>query len=115
MENTSNRALVDETPNWPQLLSKTVDDLTRIAQTEIELLESKTRILLESQVDKIAGMLFLIVALSYGSLFLLGGVVLLIHLWLAWWLSFLITGAAMVLTGIFFKLSMTATARRKEA
>ena len=115
MENTSDRALVDETPNWPQLLSKTVDDLTRIAQTEIELLESKTRTLLESQVDKIAGMLFLLVALSYGSLFLLGGVVLLIHLWLAWWLSFLITGAAIVLAGIFFKLSMTATGRRKAA
>ena len=115
MENTSNRAVVDETPNWPQLLSKTVDDLTRIAQTEIELLESKARILLESQVDKIAGMLFLIVALSYGSLFLLGGVVLLIHLWLAWWLSFLITGAAIVLAGIIFKLSMTATGRRKAA
>jgi hypothetical protein len=115
MDNTSRRAVIEEPPNWPQLLSKTVDDLTRIARTEIELLESRLGMLLEVQTDKIAGMLFLLVALSYGSLFLLGGVVLLLHLWLAWWLSFLITGAAIVLAGILFKQTMTATAKKKEA
>jgi hypothetical protein len=60
-------------------------------------------------------MLFLIVALSYGSLFLLGGIVLLIHLWLAWWRSFLITGAAIVMAGVVFQVTMKAAARKKEA
>jgi hypothetical protein len=32
------RVLPAENPNWPELLSKTVDDLSRIARTEIELL-----------------------------------------------------------------------------
>ena len=66
-----------------RLLSKTIDDLSRIARTEMELLVAKLGLLLEAQTDKIAATLILVVALSYGSLFLLVGIVLLIHLWLA--------------------------------
>jgi hypothetical protein len=72
MDNNSRQALAEVTPNWPEVLSKTIDDLSRIARTEMELLVAKLGLLLEAQTDKIAGMLFLIVALSYGSLFLLG-------------------------------------------
>jgi hypothetical protein len=89
------------------------DDLSRIARTEMELLEVTLKRLIEVQTDKIVGMLFLLVALSYGSLFLLGGIVLLIHLWLAWWLAFLITGVAIVTVGIFFQMRMKAAPERK--
>jgi|ERR1700720_2239927 hypothetical protein len=102
-----------ENSNWPQLLSKTVDDLSRIARTEMELLEVTLKRLIEAQTDKIVGMLFLLVALSYGSLFLLGGIVLFVHLWLAWWLAFLITGVVIVSAGIFFQKRMMAAAREK--
>lgn len=115
MDNNSRQALAEVTPNWSEVLSKTIDDLSRIARTEMELLVAKLGLLLEAQTDKIAGMLFLIVALSYGSLFLLGGIVLLIHLWLAWWLSFLITGAAIVMAGVVFQMTMKPAARKKEA
>jgi hypothetical protein len=50
----------------------------------MELLEVMLKRVIEAQTDKIVGMLFLLVALSYGSLFLFGGIVLLIHLWLEW-------------------------------
>jgi len=100
-------------PNWPELLSKTVDDLTRIGKTEIELLETKLKRLIEAQVDNVAGMLVLVVALSYGSLFLLGGLVLLIHLWLAWWLSLLIVGIAVASAGVIFQMRMAAAAKAK--
>jgi uncharacterized membrane protein len=117
----TNRADVDygvipaENPNWPELLSKTVDDLSKIARTEIELLEATLKRLIEVQTDKIVGMLFLLIALIYGSLFLLGGIVLLIHLWLDWWLAFLITGFVIVCAGVFFQLRMSAAARAKSA
>jgi hypothetical protein len=114
MENSSRQVLAEETPNWPHLLSKTVDDLTRIARTEMEILETKLGVLLEAQTNKIAGMLLLVVALSYGSLFLLGGIVLLLHLWLPWWLSFLITGAVIVIAGVALQMTMMAAARKKE-
>ena len=81
-----------------------VDDLSRIVRTEIELLETSLKRLIEAQTDKIAGML----ALTYGSVFLLGGLVLLVHLCLAWWLSFLITGIAICSAGVVFKMRMTA-------
>jgi VIT1/CCC1 family predicted Fe2+/Mn2+ transporter len=114
MEENSSQALAEVSPNWPELLSRTIDDLSRIARTEMELLVAKLGLLLEAQTDKIAGTLILVVALSYGSLFLLVGIVLLIHLWLAWWLSFLITGAAIVMTGFFLQMTMKAAARKKE-
>jgi hypothetical protein len=114
MENADRQALAEGTPNWPELLSKTVDDLTRIARTEIGLLEARLGLLVKAQTDKIAGMLLLVVALSYGSLFVLGGIVLLLHLWLAWWIAFLITGTAIVLAGLFLQMMMKAAARKKE-
>ena len=107
-------AVVSElNPNWPELLSRTVDDLSRIGRTEIELLETRLHHLIEAQTDNITGALVLVVALSYGSLFLLGGLVLLIHLWLAWWLSFLIVGIIIASTGIVFQMRMSAAARAK--
>jgi hypothetical protein len=47
----------DNHPNWPELLSKTVDDLSRIGRTEIELLETRLKHLIEAQTNNIAGML----------------------------------------------------------
>jgi hypothetical protein len=115
MENTSpNEVLRQETADWSQLLSKTVDDLSRIARTEMDLLETKLGLLLDAQTDKIAGMVFLIAALIYGALFFSVGIVFLIHQWLAWWVALLITGAAIVGAGIFFQMTMSAAARQKQ-
>ena len=82
MDENSRQPLAEVTSNWPQLLSKTTDDLSLIARTEMELLVAKLGLLLEAQTDKItgAGVLLLIVALSYGSLVVLGGIVRLIDL-----------------------------------
>jgi hypothetical protein len=87
----------------------------QVATAEIRLLEATAKRLIEAQTDNIVGMLVLVVALSYGSLFLLGGIVLLIHLWLAWWLSFLITGVAISSAGAGFALTMRAAAKAKSA
>ncbi len=112
-ERTEPDIVSQSNPNWPELVSKTVDDLANIGRTEIELLETRLRRLIEAQIDNVAGILVLVVALSYGSLFLLGGLVLLIHLWLAWWLSFLITGIAIAAAGILFQMLMARAAKAK--
>jgi hypothetical protein len=52
MDNNSRQALAEVTPNWPEVLSKTIDDLSRIARTEMELLVAKLGLLLEAQTDK---------------------------------------------------------------
>jgi Putative Actinobacterial Holin-X, holin superfamily III len=116
MDNTGqNHVLRRETADWAQLLSKTVDDLSRIARTEMDLLETKLALMLDAQTDKIAGMVFLVAALTYGALFLSVGVVFLIHQWLAWWVSLLITGGAIIALGIFFQTTMSAIARHKQS
>jgi Putative Actinobacterial Holin-X, holin superfamily III len=112
-DNASYQITTVENPNWPELLSKTVDDLARVAQTEIQLFEATLKRLIEAQTDKIIGMLVLVVALTYGSVFLLGGIVLLLHLWLAWWLSFLITGIVICSAGVVFQIGMTGAAKKK--
>jgi hypothetical protein len=113
VEHTEPNSIAQSSPNWSELLSKTVDDLARIGRTEIELLETRLRRLIEAQIDNVTGIVVLIVALSYGSLFLLGSLVLLIHLWLAWWLSFLITGIVIAAAGIVFQMLMASAAKAK--
>jgi hypothetical protein len=99
--------------NWGELLSKTVDDLSRIARTEIELLEATLRRLIDAQTNKLIGVAVLLVALGYGTLFLLGGIVLVAHMWLAWWLSFLIAAGFITCVGLAFMLTMLVVAREK--
>ena len=113
--NDANHMRPVEGPNWPELLSKTVGDISAIARTEIQLLEAAFKRLIEAQIDNIIGMVVLVVALSYGSLFLVGGIVLLIHLWLAWWLAFLITAIAITLAGVIFQMGMRSSAQAKSA
>jgi hypothetical protein len=113
-EIVNSHILPRENYNWPDLLSKTVEDLSQIARTEVQLLEATVKQLIEAQTDKLIGVVFLLVALAYGSLFLSAGIVLLVHLWLAWWLAFVITGAAIVVAGFFFQITMSVVARRKE-
>jgi hypothetical protein len=116
MADTNQRSvIVDHAPDWPELVSKTVDDLSRIGKREMELFESKLRLMIEAQTDKITGVVVLVVALGYGAFFLLSGVVLLLHLWFAWWLSFLIAGAAVISAGICSQMALRAGARQKEA
>jgi hypothetical protein len=104
-----------EPQNWPALISKTVDDLSNIAKTEMELFEARLQRLIEAQTEKITGMLALLVCAAYGSLYFLAGILLVIHLWLAWWLSFLITGFAVGCVGVVVYLAMTAAAKAKSS
>lgn len=87
--------------------------ISRIARTEMELLGAVTKRQIEKQTEKVAGVLVLLVAVSHGLFFVLGGVVLLIHLWLAWWLAFLITGFGVMCAGVLFRLAMTAMAKER--
>jgi len=82
-----------EITDWPALLSKTADDLSQIGRTETEFMTISLKLLVESETDKFVGQAILILTLSYGLLLILGGIVLLVHFWLAWWLSLLIAGA----------------------
>lgn len=112
---TQIRTIPPHKPDWSELISKTTDDLARIARTEIQLFEVTLTRVVEAQADKLAGILILVTALAYGSFFLLGGVVLLIHVWLAWWIAFFITSGIVMALGVMGLLIFWALARRKSA
>jgi hypothetical protein len=92
---------------WPTLLARMVDDLSRIVETELRLFEANLVGLLSSTVDRaIAGML-MVAASVVGATCLLVALILLLHNWLEWWQAVGIVGLAMVLPALiaYFKMS----------
>jgi len=112
---TELRTIPPENPNWSELISKTTNDLAHIVRTEIGLLEVALTRVLGAQAEKLAGILILVTALAYGSFFLFGGIVLLIHVWLVWWAAFIITGGFVMALGMMGLLMFWTLARRKSA
>ncbi len=100
-------------PSWPHLLAKTVDDLTSIIRTDIQLLGKTLESVVEAQTDKMSAILILVMACVYASLLLLGAVVLLLHLWLDWWLSMLITSALVAGTAVVLQIVLKTNERKR--
>ena len=63
--------------------------------------------------DRLVGKAYLLAALIYGSLFLLGGLVLLLHHWLAWWIALLIAGSVIIAAGVLFQVAMNVVAAKE--
>jgi len=109
-EGNGSHGVVVTDSTWPQLLAETVDEVARIVRTEIRLAEASLRRMFENQTERVMGALFLLVALVYGSIFILGGLVLLIHQWLAWWMALGITGIVIIAAGFTFQAIMARRA-----
>jgi Putative Actinobacterial Holin-X, holin superfamily III len=99
MEANGSQPLVVTDSTWSQLLAETVDEVARIVRTEIGLAEASLSRMFERQTERAFGAVLLLVALVYGSMFVLGSVVLLIHQWLAWWMAFGIAGIVVIAAG----------------
>jgi hypothetical protein len=93
-------------PHWPELLSKTICDLSLLAHTEFELHEAGLKRVIEGQIDRMSILALLTAIFMYGLLLLVGGLVLLIHLWLDWWLALLIMGTAAIVAGLALRWAM---------
>jgi hypothetical protein len=100
METNGSQPRVVTDPSWSQLLAETVDEVARIVRTEIRLAESSLSRMLERQTERALGAVVLLATLVYGSMFVLGSVVLLFHQWLAWWMALGITGVVIIAAGL---------------
>lgn len=93
---------------WPTLLGRMVDDLSRIVEKELRLFEANMVGLLSSTVDRaLAGML-MVAASVFGAGFLLIALILFLHQWLAWWQAVGIVGLAMIFPALLAYLRMKA-------
>jgi Putative Actinobacterial Holin-X, holin superfamily III len=115
MEENGARPVNVADSTWPQLLGETAEEVARIVRTEIGLAEASLRRLFENQTERVLGLIFLLVALVYGSIFVLGSFVLLIHQWLNWWVAFGITGIVIILAGIGLQTIMARRADRRSS
>ncbi len=113
-ENGSHPVVVTES-TWPQLLAETVDEVARIARTEIRLAEASLSRVVENQTERVLSAVLLLVVLVYGATFVLGSVVLLIHQWLAWWMALGIIRIVIIAAGFGFQTIMGRRANSKSS
>jgi hypothetical protein len=89
----TNRPSEDEL-QWPTLLGRMLEDLSRIFQLELQLLEARLGPSLMAVADRAIGALVILYAGVIGGSCLVAALILLLHTWLVWWQCFAIGGLA---------------------
>ena len=94
--NGSPEALQD----WPTLVSRAVDDVTRILESEARMLETSVGATLETRLASAIATLTVIAVMLCGGVCILCAAILLIHKWLPLWQAFGIAGVGILIVGI---------------
>ncbi len=86
----------DRTPGWPELISHLILDFTKVLEAEGRLIRASIEPSLTAVLEH--WLLHLVIAslAMTGCILLIGAAVVLLHTWLAWWLSLAITGTATI-------------------
>jgi VIT1/CCC1 family predicted Fe2+/Mn2+ transporter len=88
-----------ESPDWPTLIARIVNDLARIVQTEIRLFRAGLNPIFSSAIDRLLANTVALAAFMAGGICLLAALVTFLHRWLRWDESLAITGVCSVLLG----------------
>jgi VIT1/CCC1 family predicted Fe2+/Mn2+ transporter len=88
------------TSDWPTLIERAVDDVSRILRSEVHMLQTSVGAALELQVSKTIAHLANTVVMLIGALCMLCAFIFLLHQWLPWWQAFGAIGVATLLVGI---------------
>ena len=97
------------TPEWPALLGRMLEDLTRVLQLEIQLAENRISTSLGAIGDRILAGLVVLFAAASAAICLMVALILLLHRWLEWWQSLAAGGAAILILGL---IAYAALSRR---
>jgi hypothetical protein len=74
--------------DWPTLLGRAVDDVTRILQSEAKMLETSMAAALETRLASALATLAAIAVMICGGVCILCAAILLLHEWLPLWQAF---------------------------
>ncbi len=96
--------------NWTTLAERLVDDVAEIGKAEMRIFENALGLLFTELTDRLVASLLGITALSTGGVFLFGALIVLLHIWIAWWLSLALSGLLAVIVGAI--LGWVATHRK---
>jgi hypothetical protein len=86
--------------DWPTLVGRAVDDVTRILESEAHMLETSMSAALETRLASAIATLTVIVIVSCGGVCILCAGILLLHEWLPLWQAFGLAGVSILLVGI---------------
>jgi hypothetical protein len=86
--------------DWPTLVSRAVDDVTRILQSEARMLETSIGATLETRLSSAIATLTVIAVMISGGVCILCAAILLLHQWLPLWQAFGLAGGCILLVGI---------------
>jgi hypothetical protein len=94
---------------WPSLLARMVEDLSRVIQLELQLLEARIAPSLMAMADRaIAGLVILYAGVIGGSC-LLAALIMLLHKWMQWWQCLAIGGIVAIACGLVAYLSLKSS------
>jgi membrane protein DedA with SNARE-associated domain len=91
--------------DWPTLVGRAVDDITRILQSEARMLENSMGAALETRLASAIATLTVVAVMICGGVCMLCAGILLLHEWLPLWQAFGIAGVGILLVGIANYLS----------
>jgi CHASE2 domain-containing sensor protein len=86
--------------DWPTLVSRAVDDVTRILQSEAHMLETSMSAALASRLANAIATITVIAVMLCGGVCVLCAAILLLHQWIPLWQAFGLAGATILLIGI---------------
>ncbi|HLK88082.1 MAG TPA: phage holin family protein [Candidatus Binataceae bacterium] len=90
------------------MLTRMLEDLVRVLQLELRLLEAEVARALSATVDRTIAALILLYLSSLAGSFLLVALAFLLHTWLPWWLCFALSGVAALLCGAIAYATISA-------
>ena len=86
--------------DWPTLVGRAVDDVTRILQSEAHMLQTSMGAALETRLASAIATLTIVAVMICGGVCMLCAAILLLHQWLPLWQSFGVAGVAIMIVGI---------------
>lgn len=86
--------------DWPTLVGRAVDDVTRILQSEARMLQTSMGAALETRLASAIATLTIVAVMISGAVCIVCAAILLLHQWLPLWQSFGIIGGGILLVGL---------------
>ena len=101
--------------DWPTLVGRAVDDVTRILQSEAHMLENSMSAALSTRLASAIATLTVVAVMLCGGVCILCAAILLLHQWLPLWQAFGLAGVAILIVGIASYATMKPAVGRNSA
>jgi putative superfamily III holin-X len=99
-ENFTDQERANVPENWPTLLSRAVDDVSRVIHAEMRLFEAHLAASAESLVENASVALIVLATFIIAEICIVTAAILLLHQWLPWWLSLGLAGTTIFAAGL---------------